>query len=276
MRRPILHALPLALALAAPLPAAAQDNFPQLQTTLPGPATQQQGYGQQPAYGQQQGMGQQQGYGQQQVPMQQQGIGQQQAYGQQQAPIQQQGIGQQQGFGQPQGFGQQPATGQQQGFGQQQAAVDPERRDFGVPPTSQLHQGAMHGPTPASIPGGQVITTSGLVELLRRQDMRTLVFDILGGPQTLPGAIPAVPAHQPGSFDDQVQRDFGGYLQQVTQGNQETPLVFYCLNPECWMSYNAALRAINLGYRNVLWYRGGIEAWQQAGQPTAQAGMAQR
>jgi hypothetical protein len=33
------------------------------------------------------------------------------------------------------------------------------------------------------------------------------------------------------------------------------------------MSYNAALRAINLGYKNVLWYRGGIEAWQRAGLP---------
>lgn len=31
------------------------------------------------------------------------------------------------------------------------------------------------------------------------------------------------------------------------------------------MSYNAALSAINLGYSNVLWYRGGIEAWQAAG-----------
>lgn len=39
------------------------------------------------------------------------------------------------------------------------------------------------------------------------------------------------------------------------------------------MSYNAALRAINLGYRNVLWYRGGIEAWQAAGQPLQPSGM---
>jgi hypothetical protein len=34
------------------------------------------------------------------------------------------------------------------------------------------------------------------------------------------------------------------------------------------MSYNAALRAINAGYTNVLWYRGGIEAWKMAGLPT--------
>ena len=38
-------------------------------------------------------------------------------------------------------------------------------------------------------------------------------------------------------------------------------------------SYNAALRAMQLGYRNVLWYRGGLSAWiaanQQLQQPAA-------
>ena len=37
------------------------------------------------------------------------------------------------------------------------------------------------------------------------------------------------------------------------------------------MSYNAALRAINAGYTNVKWYRGGIEAWKAAGLPTQPA-----
>ena len=77
-----------------------------------------------------------------------------------------------------------------------------------------------------------------------------------------------VPASQGGNFDDQVQRDFGNYLQQVTQGRKDRPMVFYCQSVQCWMSYNAALRATRLGYTNVLWYRGGIEAWQQAGLPT--------
>jgi rhodanese-related sulfurtransferase len=36
------------------------------------------------------------------------------------------------------------------------------------------------------------------------------------------------------------------------------------------MSYNAALRAVNLGYTQVFWYRGGIEAWQLAGLQVAQ------
>ena len=123
----------------------------------------------------------------------------------------------------------------------------------------------MHGPTPASIPGGQIITTQGLVEL-RGKQARTLVFDVLGAAETLPGALAAVPAHQPGTFDDSTQREFGQFLQQVTQGQKDTPLVFYCQSTQCWMCYNASLRAIRLGYTKVLWYRGGLEAWKRAGQ----------
>jgi len=147
------------------------------------------------------------------------------------------------------------------------AATDAERKDFGVVAKSQLHDGAMHGPTPVSIPGAQIITTQALVEMRRGANSRVLVFDVLGGPEALPGALAVVPAHRPGSFDDAVQKEFGQYLQQVTQGSKDVPMVFYCQSVQCWMSYNASLRAVKLGYSRVLWYRGGIEAWKQAGQP---------
>ena len=39
--------------------------------------------------------------------------------------------------------------------------------ETGVPPVQQLHAGQMHGRTPASIPGGQLLTTKGLVELIQ-------------------------------------------------------------------------------------------------------------
>lgn len=176
------------------------------------------------------------------------------------------------GFGGPTGpggpgMGGQPPGGPA-GGGAAEALARWERQDMGVSPPRSLHTGAMHGPTPNQIPGGQVITTLGLVPLMQgTQGVRALVFDVLGAQQRLPGAIPAVPAAQPGSFRDDVQQQFGRMLQQATQGNREVPLVFYCQGPQCWMSYNAALRAINLGYRNVLWYRGGLEAWQHAGLP---------
>jgi rhodanese-related sulfurtransferase len=170
------------------------------------------------------------------------------------------------------GFGGQqppPPPPSQQGYGQQQRPAggnDAESQDFGVAPTSELHTGAMHGPTPTTIPGGMVITTGALAQLLAGQQVRPLILDVLGGPEVIPGAQNAVPAAQPGSFNDQTQQQFGQWLQQVTQGNKETPIVLYCLSNQCWMSYNASLRAIALGYKNVLWYRGGIEAWKAAGQ----------
>lgn len=203
---------------------------------------------------------------------------------QQPAPQQQpQAYPPQQGqYAQPQGQYPQPQQPQWGAQPQQQGGVDldqlaaMERQDFGVQPTSQLHAGAMHGPTPASIPGGQVITTKGVVDLVQGRQTPFIVLDILGGPETLPGATYAVPAHQAGSFSDQTQQQFGGFLQQATGGNKEIPLILYCQSTQCWMSYNASLRAINLGYKNVLWYRGGVEAWKAAGQPTANAQQQQQ
>ncbi|MEZ5728194.1 MAG: rhodanese-like domain-containing protein [Burkholderiaceae bacterium] len=166
------------------------------------------------------------------------------------------------------GFG---ARSGQHGAPQADAITRMERQDFGVPAVAELHRGPMHAPTPTSIPGGQLITTRAVVALLHTRRSPVLVLDVLGGPERLPGAQYAVPAHQPGSFDDATQQQFGQYLRQATRGNREQALVLYCQSPHCWMSYNAALRAIRLGYTNVLWYRGGIEAWKRAGQPTEPA-----
>ncbi len=203
----------------------------------------------------------------------------------------------QSGFGASAPMGQPMAQGQQypqtpQGQPQVQAGAGAsqtldqlevwERQDAGVQPTNQLHTGPMHGPTPTQIPGGQLISTKGLMPLMQGgAGVPVLVLDVLGNPQAqLPNAAPAAFASQPGDFNDSVQQQFGQMLMQLTQGNKQVPIVTYCQGPQCWMSYNAALRAIALGYRNVLWYRGGLEAWQRAmsqmagvgGQPPAMSG----
>jgi PQQ-dependent catabolism-associated CXXCW motif protein len=36
--------------------------------------------------------------------------------------------------------------------------------------------------------------------------------------------------------------------------------VFYCL-ASCWMSWNAAKRALAIGYRHVAWYPDGTDGW---------------
>jgi len=42
--------------------------------------------------------------------------------------------------------------------------------------------------------------------------------------------------------------------------------VFYCL-ASCWMSWNAAKRALELGYTNVAWYPEGTDGWADQGLP---------
>lgn len=146
-----------------------------------------------------------------------------------------------------------------------------EAHDFGIAPTARLQPSTqLHSPTPTSIPGGKVVGTRQLAQWMQGQQGqqgKVLLLHAIGSPQHLPHAIPVTPASQGGSFDDQVQREFDQYLEQATGGDRSRLIVTYCAGVECWGSYNAALRAIRMGYTNVHWYRGGVEAWGQAGLP---------
>jgi PQQ-dependent catabolism-associated CXXCW motif protein len=150
-----------------------------------------------------------------------------------------------------------------------------ESQDFGVKPISQLRPTEqLHGPTPTTIPGGKIVGTQQLAQWMQGQQGqqgRVMLLHAIASDAHLPNAIPAVPASQGGAFDDQVQRDFGEYLKKATGGDRSRLLVTYCQGIQCWGSYNAALRAIHMGYTNVHWYRGGMEAWHRAGLPLLNA-----
>ncbi len=58
---------------------------------------------------------------------------------------------------------------------------------------------------------------------------------------------------------------FAAVLERLTGSDHSKPLVFFC-NRDCWMSWNAAKRALReLGYRNVYWYPEGVDGWKEAG-----------
>ena len=57
-------------------------------------------------------------------------------------------------------------------------------------------------------------------------------------------------------------------LISVSGGNNAKLLVIYCL-ADCWMSWNAAKRALSYGYSNVAWYPEGTDGWQRADLPLA-------
>jgi PQQ-dependent catabolism-associated CXXCW motif protein len=58
-------------------------------------------------------------------------------------------------------------------------------------------------------------------------------------------------------------------LARATGGDRAKPIVLYCLK-NCWMSWNAAKRAVAIGYTNVIWYPDGSDGWQAAGLPLAE------
>lgn len=147
-----------------------------------------------------------------------------------------------------------------------------ETRDFGVPPTNKLRSSHFHAPTPTSIPGGLVVTTSQLAEAMQI-GQEFLLIDVLGGQYALPNAFSAPAMARPGNYRDRIQQQTNQWLDQITGGNNQVALVIYCSDPHCWLSYNASLRAIAAGYANVYWYRGGLQAWKMAGLQLTSSGF---
>jgi PQQ-dependent catabolism-associated CXXCW motif protein len=64
-------------------------------------------------------------------------------------------------------------------------------------------------------------------------------------------------------------------LEQIAGGNRAKVLVIYCLR-DCWMSWNAAKRAVSWGYAGVTWYPDGTDGWQDAGLPLEEGRPAPR
>lgn len=150
-----------------------------------------------------------------------------------------------------------------------------EDRDWGVAPVERIRGAPYTAPTPSAIPGAKLISTRELQALLG--DGRTpkpggpLLVDVAAGEghATLPGAVWIPGAGRGSSFVDILQGQLIELLSKLTGADKARPLVFFCVNSQCWLSYNAGLRAAVAGYSQVYWYRGGIDAWRAAGFPLA-------
>ena len=143
-------------------------------------------------------------------------------------------------------------------------ALADEDADYGVAPVETLRLSDYSAPTPGEVRGAKRLGTAQLREWLRGATLPPpLLFDVLGGDahELLPGAIWLPGAGQGQSFQDTVQEQLAKTLRAATKDDRGRRLVFFCQGPRCWLSYNAALRAVALGYEHVYWYRGGIEAW---------------
>ena len=145
-----------------------------------------------------------------------------------------------------------------------------EAEDWGVAATDELRQGAYHARTPATHPVAAVINTQDLhAQLIGPNPPVTI--NVLSGKNriaSIPGSVWLPAAGQGGTLSDNIQTYLGSALQEITDDDLARPIVAYCLDANCWLSYNAALRFDALGYETLYWYRGGLAAWKAASLPT--------
>lgn len=139
-------------------------------------------------------------------------------------------------------------------------------------------------PTPATLRGAKVVGTPEAEKIWRS---RTASFiDVLPRPPR-PRSLPEgtlwhdkprvdipdsiwLPDTGYGKLAPSMADYFAKGLEKATHGDHARLIVLYCL-ADCWMSWNAAKRALSLGYSNVAWYREGTDGWLAAGLPLKDA-----
>jgi PQQ-dependent catabolism-associated CXXCW motif protein len=143
--------------------------------------------------------------------------------------------------------------------------------------------GPTNSPVPLTITGGKVIHDAHRLRTLLKHS-GTIIVDVSNAPRrpenmaagapwlplphrAIPGSL-WIPGVGLGEVPPSVDDFFRQRLRAATGGDLSRRLVIYC-HETCWLSWNAAKRAISYGYRNVYWFRDGIEGWKAAGLPTA-------
>jgi PQQ-dependent catabolism-associated CXXCW motif protein len=158
-----------------------------------------------------------------------------------------------------------------------------------VPEPHEYRTDDYRAPVPATLAGARVVTTDEAETIWR--DKQGAFIDVLPRPpkpQNLPEGtvwrdkprfnIPGslwLPDTGYGKLAAASEDYFRQGLARASGGNSAALLVIYC-QENCWMSWNAAKRAMSYGYTNVAWFPEGTEGWERALLPMEESQPAPR
>jgi PQQ-dependent catabolism-associated CXXCW motif protein len=165
----------------------------------------------------------------------------------------------------------------------QPPAPSPAATTSPAPEPQGFWTGPINSAVPATLAGGKVIHSAHQLQSLLKRPM-TVILDVSNAPrrpdnlatgapwlplphQAIPGSL-WIPGAGLGDIPPAVDDFFRKQLATATADDVSRRVIVYC-HQTCWLSWNAAKRAIGYGYRNVYWYRDGIEGWKAAHFPTA-------
>ena len=147
-----------------------------------------------------------------------------------------------------------------------------------VPEPGHYRSDHYRAPVPPTLHGARVVTTTeaatlwkggaAFVDVLPRPPKPKLPPGTLWRNEPrldIPGSI-WLPDTGYGALAPSMQTYLRNGLIKASGGDRDRPLVIYCL-ADCWMSWNAARRAIAMGYSHVIWYPAGTDGWSDAGLP---------
>jgi hypothetical protein len=151
----------------------------------------------------------------------------------------------------------------------------PEDANAGLPITQGVRSANLIGPTPIGAPGVSTIKTSELraligdgvsgvsaeLPLLLSTNCGNCLRDTIPGTNFVPGA------YRDGVLDDAKRQALKVLVDQLLHGDRTRRVITYSWDAAFWNARNLAIELVALGYPNVSWYRGGLEAWDVAGLP---------
>ena len=149
----------------------------------------------------------------------------------------------------------------------------------GVPEPDGFRMDNYNAAVPETVAGGQAVDAQALAAAMANGAIAIDVMPAARRPPTLAADRPWMPPPRmdvPGSLwwpevgrgaiSPALDAWFRARLAAVTGGQTGKAIAFYC-KADCWMSWNAAKRAIGYGYKKVLWFPSGAEGWAAAGLP---------
>ena len=112
--------------------------------------------------------------------------------------------------------------------------------------------------SPETIGGTHKIEAEGLIQLVNQNENQIIIDSRISSDRKL--------GYIAGSISLQDTDTNCESLAQIIPEKSD-PVIFYCNGPSCRRSDNAVVIAVDCGYTEVYWFRGGIEAWKAGNYP---------